>query len=59
MRDCETRRLAAAEPGHRALSSAALPLDGAPSTHILKPQPWVGLRDWSKRKHGEWRSRDM
>lgn len=30
---------AAAEPGHRALSSAALPLDGAPSTHILKPQP--------------------
>ena len=25
--------------GHRALSSAALPLDGAPSTHILKPQP--------------------
>lgn len=30
---------AAAEPGHRALSSAALPLDGAPSTHILKLQP--------------------
>lgn len=30
---------AATEPGHRALSSAALPLDGAPSTHILKPQP--------------------
>ena len=29
----------AAEPGHRALGSAALPLDGAPSTHILKPQP--------------------
>ena len=34
---------AAAEPGHRALSSAALPLDGAPSTHILKPQPWGRL----------------
>lgn len=30
---------AAAEPGHRALNSVALPLDGAPSTHILKPQP--------------------
>lgn len=29
----------AAELGHRALSSVALPLDGAPSTHILKPQP--------------------
>ncbi|MEC4184782.1 HipA domain-containing protein [Adlercreutzia sp. R21] len=29
----------AAEPGHSALSSVALPLDGAPSTHILKPQP--------------------
>ncbi len=27
------------EPGHRVLSSVALPLDGAPSTHILKPQP--------------------
>ncbi|MEY8314656.1 HipA domain-containing protein [Adlercreutzia muris] len=30
---------AVAEPGHRILSSVALPLDGAPSTHILKPQP--------------------
>lgn len=28
-----------AAPGHGALRSAALPLDGAPSTHILKPQP--------------------
>lgn len=31
------------EAGHRVLSSVALPLDGAPSTHILKPQPQARL----------------
>ena len=51
---------AAAEPGHRALNSVALPLDGAPSTHILKPQPQGRLAGISRSgSMGEWRSRDM